>query len=71
VKKCFCLIAQHEELFRLQVQSNSWLAAEEMTMTKIEQRPIRSGDKVVRDSATQNPGTVHLGEAAPIFRPSK
>ena len=40
-------------------------------MTKIEQRPIRSGDKVVRDSATQNPGTVHLGEAAPIFRPSK
>lgn len=40
-------------------------------MTKIEQRPIRSGDKVVRDATTENSGAVRLGDAAPIFRPSK
>lgn len=32
---------------------------------------IQAGDKVVRDAATQNPGTVKLGEAAPLFRSSK
>jgi hypothetical protein len=30
-------------------------------------RPIHSGDKVIRDAATQNQGTVQLGDAAPIF----
>ena len=30
-------------------------------------RPIRSGDKIVRDAATQNQGTVQLGDAAPVF----
>ena len=30
---------------------------------------IQQGDKVVRDTTTANPGTVRLGEAAPIFRP--
>jgi len=29
--------------------------------------PIRSGDKVVRDAATQNQGTVRLGDMAPVF----
>jgi len=29
--------------------------------------PIRSGDKVVRDAATQNQGTVRLGDMAPAF----
>ena len=36
-------------------------------MTKIEQRPIRLGDKVVRDTATQDLGKVRLGEGAPVF----
>jgi hypothetical protein len=40
-------------------------------MSMIKQRPIRSGDKVVRDSATENKGTVRLGESAPTFRPAK
>jgi hypothetical protein len=32
-------------------------------------RPV-VGEKVVRDAATQNQGTVHLGEgAAPVFAP--
>jgi hypothetical protein len=31
-------------------------------------RPVRSGERVVRDAATQNQGTVQLGEgAAPVF----
>ena len=30
-------------------------------------RPIRSGDKVTRDVATQNQGKVQLGDAAPVF----
>jgi hypothetical protein len=31
-------------------------------------RAIRSGEKVVRDTATHNQGKVHLGEgAAPVF----
>ena len=28
---------------------------------------IKSGDKVVRDAATQNSGAVRLGEGAPVF----
>jgi len=40
-------------------------------MTKSTKQPIRAGDKVIRDAATQNQGKVKLGEAAPIFRPSK
>jgi hypothetical protein len=34
-------------------------------------RPIRSGDKVTRDAATQNQDKVRLGDAAPMFRASK
>ena len=34
---------------------------------KIELQPMRSGDKVVRDAATQDQGKVRLGEGAPIF----
>ena len=30
---------------------------------------IRAGDKVIRDTATQNQGKVRLGESAPSFRP--
>ena len=30
---------------------------------------IYAGDKVIRDTATQNQGKVQLGEAAPMFRP--
>jgi hypothetical protein len=30
---------------------------------------IHEGDKVIRDTATQNEGKVQLGEGAPIFRP--
>jgi hypothetical protein len=30
-------------------------------------RPIRSGDKVVRDAETHNRGNVQLGDAAPAF----
>ena len=30
-------------------------------------RPIRSGDKVVRDAATQDKGKVRLGDNAPVF----
>lgn len=40
-------------------------------MTKTPKQPIRAGDKVIRDAATQNEGKVKLGDAAPIFRPSK
>ena len=36
-------------------------------MTKIVLRPIRSGDKVVRDTATQDQGKVRLGDGAPVF----
>ena len=32
---------------------------------------IRAGDKVIRDAATENQGTVKLGDAAPVFRPAK
>jgi hypothetical protein len=28
---------------------------------------IRSGDKVLRDAATQDQGNVRLGDAAPVF----
>jgi hypothetical protein len=40
-------------------------------MTKSVKQPLRAGDKIVRDIATQNQGKVGLGDAAPIFRPSK
>jgi hypothetical protein len=30
-------------------------------------RPIRAGDKVIRDAATHNTGKVHLGDDAPAF----
>ncbi|MFY9623651.1 MAG: hypothetical protein WAJ91_04585 [Rhodoplanes sp.] len=40
-------------------------------MTKSTQRPIRAGDKVICDAATENQGKVKLGDAAPVFRPSK
>ena len=30
-------------------------------------QPIRSGEKVIRDIATQNKGQVRLGDAAPVF----
>jgi hypothetical protein len=30
---------------------------------------IKLGDKVIRDTTTQNQGKVRLGEAAPMFRP--
>ena len=36
-------------------------------MTKIEMRPIRAGDKVVRDAASQDQGKVRLGDGAPVF----
>jgi hypothetical protein len=32
-------------------------------------RSIRAGDKVVRDTATQNQGKVQLGDGAPVFAP--
>jgi len=35
--------------------------------SEIKVRPIRSGDKVVRDQATQNQGNVKLGDGAPVF----
>jgi CRISPR/Cas system CMR subunit Cmr4 (Cas7 group RAMP superfamily) len=38
-------------------------------MTKSAKQPIRAGDKVIRDAATQNQGRVKLGDAAPVFRP--
>ena len=30
-------------------------------------RPIRAGDKVVRDGATRDQGKVRLGDLAPVF----
>ncbi len=30
-------------------------------------RPIRAGDKVVRDAATRDQGKVRLGDWAPVF----
>ena len=36
-------------------------------MKKSALRAIRSGDKVVRDVATQNLGKVQLGDSAPAF----
>jgi hypothetical protein len=35
--------------------------------TQIVPRPIRAGDKVVRDSASQDQGRVRIGEGAPVF----
>ena len=36
-------------------------------MKKSALRAIRVGDKVVRDTATQNQGKVRLGDCAPVF----
>jgi hypothetical protein len=36
-------------------------------MKKIAVRPVRAGDKVVRDSATASKGKVYLGDSAPVF----
>ncbi len=36
-------------------------------MNKSALRPIRAGDKVVRDAATQDQGKVRLGDSAPVF----
>ena len=36
-------------------------------MKKSALRPIRSGDMVACDAATQNHGKVHLGDDAPVF----
>jgi len=36
-------------------------------MTKSIQRPIRAGDKMIRDTATLNQGKVRLGDMAPAF----
>ena len=30
-------------------------------------RPIRAGDKVMRDAATRDQGKVRLGDLAPVF----
>ena len=38
-------------------------------MRKSALRPIRAGDKVIRDAATQDQGKVRLGDSAPAFRP--
>jgi hypothetical protein len=40
-------------------------------MTKSTPRPIRAGDKVIRDAATANQDKVHLGDMAPVFSPKK
>jgi hypothetical protein len=32
---------------------------------------IKAGDKVVRDTTTQNASTVKLGDAAPVFVPTR
>jgi hypothetical protein len=64
VQKSLCLVANDGELFTLVTQSNDRLPAKELPMTKIE---IRSGDKVVRDTATQDQGKVRLGDGAPVF----
>ena len=37
-------------------------------MKKSALRPIRPGDKVIRDAATQDQGKVRLGDFAPAFR---
>jgi hypothetical protein len=40
---------------------------EKIEITQIAPRPIRSGDKVVRNEATRDQGKVHLGDGAPVF----
>jgi hypothetical protein len=40
---------------------------EKTEMTQITPRPIKSGDKVQRDEATQDQGKVRLGDGAPVF----
>ncbi len=42
---------------------------EAQARTQVELRPIRSGDKVVRDTASHDQGKVRLGEGAPAFGP--
>jgi len=36
-------------------------------MKQSAQRPIRAGDKVIRDAATRDQGKVRLGDYAPVF----
>ena len=36
-------------------------------MTDSTSRTIQTGDKVVRDDTTVNPGKVHIGDYAPAF----
>jgi len=36
-------------------------------MKQSAQRPIRAGDKVIRDAATRDQGKVRLGDLAPVF----
>ena len=45
------------------MQSSKWLAAKELSMTK-----IKLGDKVIRNAATRYQGDVRLGDNAPAFR---
>jgi CRISPR/Cas system CMR subunit Cmr4 (Cas7 group RAMP superfamily) len=60
-----CLIASSLERLTLDKCSQEVTAIKgDISMTN-----IKLGDKVVRDSATVNEGTVRLGEAAPMFRP--
>jgi hypothetical protein len=60
-----CLIASSLERLTLDKCSQEVTAIKgDMSMTN-----IKLGDKVVRNSATVNEGTVRLGEGAPIFRP--
>ena len=34
-------------------------------------KPIKAGDKVVRDTKTQDPGRVRVGDGAPVFVPER
>ena len=38
-----------------------------MNRTEKSLRPIRPGDKVIRDTATHNEGKVRLGDNSPVF----
>jgi hypothetical protein len=67
VGKLLRLIANNRGLLRLISAVEGLRQAEEIIMTKIAIRPIRAGDKVVRDTATQDQGKVRLGDGAPVF----
>lgn len=61
VNKSFCAVANLRAPSTLKWRLNRLLPME-TSMTK-----IYSGDKVVRDAATENHGKVHLGDYAPAF----